>query len=116
MRWEAGVGGWAVTVAHINHLGCIEHDMWIIILLVFFNSGRGLLLSLTIKLANVEVMGQQLGQFGTLLLLRGIDTFSTGPLFGVVHFIGGEALIQSLVDESLKRIHFIQSLFHSPDY
>ena len=95
------MGGWAVTVAHINHLGCIEHDVWIIILLVFFNSARGLLLSLTIKLANVEVMGQQHSQFGTLLLLHRVDTLSVGPLVGVVHFIGGEALIQSLVDESL---------------
>ena len=93
--------GWAVTVAHINYLGCIEHDMWVIILSIFFNSRRGLLLSLTIKLADVKVMGQQLGQFGTLLLLRGIDTLSAGPLDGVDHFIEGEALIQSLVDGSL---------------
>ena len=87
----------AVFVSHIYHLGCVEHDMWVVIPPIFFKSRRDLFLSLTIQLTNVQVLTQQLGQFGTLLLLLGVDTVSAGPRGVVVlchhRFVGGEALI-----------------------
>ena len=82
------------------YLGCIEHDVWVIIPPTFFNSRRDLLLSLTIQLSNVQVLTQQLGKFGTLFLLLGVDTLNVEPwVMDVVchhHFVGWEALLQSL--------------------